>query len=282
MRRPDRDGAIQLRRNGVTYAAILQRFGMAKSTLWRWLKAEGLVETQPQRLTELKRIAQRKAAATVKAARLARTHAIVEPARREIGSLSLRDLWLMGIVLYWAEGAKQKPGNVSASVTFANSDPGAGRLFLAWLQEICDISHDRLSFEIYLHETASAERARAYWAYQLSIPAGQVIKIRWKRHRPATRRTNVGDSYHGLIRIKVRRSTELNRRITGWILGICDSLGSGVRATRLALDQKNPGSSPGSPAFLSGASEDAGMCEDSLSIFNRRFGGRLVDIEVNA
>ena len=89
MRRSDRAEAVELRRNGATYQRLMQQFGMAKSTLWHWLKSEGLVETQPQRLTELKRIAQRKAAATVKAARLARTHTIVEQARREIGSLSL-------------------------------------------------------------------------------------------------------------------------------------------------------------------------------------------------
>ena len=282
MKRSDRAEAVSLRRSGATYQQLMQRFGVAKSTLWLWLKAEGLVETHPQRLTELKRLAQRKAAATVKAARLARTQAIVEQARQEIGLLTLRDLWLMGVVLYWAEGAKQKPGNVSASVTFANSDPRACRLFLNWLKQICGIGKDQLSFEMYLHETANAQRARAYWAQQLAIPMEQLTRVRWKRHRPATRRTNVGDSYYGLMRIKVRQSTALNRRIAGWILGICDSLGSGVRATRLALDQKNPGSSPGSPAFLSGSSDDAGMCEDSLSIFNRRFGGRLVHIEVGS
>lgn len=292
MKRSDRDEAIQLRRSGATYETVLQRFGMAKSTLWRWLKAEGMVETQPQRLTELKRMAQKKGAATVKAARLARTQAIVEQARQEVGLLTLRELWLMGVVLYWGEGAKQKPGNVSASVTFANSDPRACRLFLDWLKQICGIGKDQLIFEIYLHETANAQRARAYWAQQLEITIEQLTRVRWKRHRPATRRTNVGDSYYGLMRIKVRRSTALNRRITGWILGICDSLGSGVMVTHLALDQKIPGSIPGSPALLSGSATDAGMCQDSRGILddvswlephrNLRLGGRLVHIEVHA
>ena len=250
IKRTEHQQAVSLRREGTTYQAIQQRLGVAKSTVWRWLKAEGFVETHPQRLTELKRIAQRKGAAVVKARRLTRTREIMDEASREINQLSWRDLWLMGVVLYWAEGAKQKPGNVSARVTLSNSDPGAIRLFMVWLREICGISEDRLSFDIYLHETADGERARTYWATQLQVPIEKLSRIRWKRHRPATRRTNVGDSYHGLVRAQVSRSTALNRRIAGWVAGISRSLGSGVMATRLTLDQKIPGSTPGSPASI--------------------------------
>lgn len=84
----------------------------------------------------------------------------------------------------------------------------------------------------------------------------------WKRHRPTTRRTNVGDSYHGLVRVRVSCSSALNRRITGWIAGINDSVGSSVRVTHRALDPANPGSSPGSPALLS--SQDSKGAEPSV------------------
>ena len=126
----------------------------------------------------------------------------------------------------------------------------AVRLFIRWVKEICGVSEDRLTVEIYLHETADAQRARTYWAAQLQLPIENLSRIRWKRHRPATRRTNVGDTYHGLVRVRVPCSSALNRRITGWIVGINESLGSGVMVTRLTLDQKTPGSTPGSPAFL--------------------------------
>ena len=249
MKRSERVEAIRLRRSGVSYSDITKRFSVAKSTVWRWLKAEGLVETSPQRLTELKRAAQRKGAAIVKANRVARTSAIIARAQQEIGALSHRDLWLLGLALYWAEGAKQKPRNVSASVIFANSDPLAIKLIMRWFQEICQVPEDQLSFEIYLHETAQAERARAYWATHLELPIERLSRVRWKHHRPATRRTNVGDSYHGLVRVRVARSSALNRRITGWIAGVGNSLGSGATVAHLALDQKIPGSIPGSPAF---------------------------------
>jgi hypothetical protein len=160
MKRSERLDAIRLRREGSTYDDLMRRFGIAKSTLWRWLKADGLVEQQPQRLTELKRLAQRKGAAVVKANRIARTRAILDRASQDIGALSRRDLWFLGLALYWAEGAKQKPGNVSAGVIFTNSDPAAVRLFIVWVAEVCGISPERLSFDFYLHETADADRAR--------------------------------------------------------------------------------------------------------------------------
>ena len=113
MKATQRVEAIHLRRSGVSYQAILGQLGVAKSTLWRWLKGEGLVETHPQRLTEIKRLAQQKAAAVVKARRIARTQTIVEAARREIGSLTSHELLVLGTALYWAEGAKQKESSAS-------------------------------------------------------------------------------------------------------------------------------------------------------------------------
>ena len=37
-----------------------------------------------------------------------------------------------------------------------------------------------------------------------------------KRHNPKTIRRNVGEDYHGCLRIDVRRSADLYRKIEGW------------------------------------------------------------------
>lgn len=248
MKRAEQALAIELRRSGIGYQEIRSQLGIAKSTLWRWLKLAGMVEIQPQRLTELKRLAQRKAAKVNHDRRIERTQVIVEAAKKDIGLLTDRDLFMLGAALYWAEGSKQKPHNVSEKVIFTNSDPQAVKTMLLWLQRSCGVSLDDMIFEIYLHETAEAVRAQQFWSEQLDLPIERLQKIRWKRHKISTQRKNIGDTYYGLVRVKVRRSTDLNRKITGWITGICNSLGSGVMATRLALDQKTPGSTPGSPA----------------------------------
>ena len=228
MKRTQQLEAIQLRRSGANYQTIRQQLNVAKSTLWRWLKSEGLVETHPQRLTELKRAAQQRAARVVKARRIARTQLIVEEAKRTIGSLTERELCLIGTALYWAEGAKQKESSasqVSERVIFSNTDPRMLRLFVKFLNECCEVPSSALTFRIYLHETANAEVAKTYWSTQLGLEAIRTAPITWKRHNPSTRRTNIGTTYHGLLRIVVRKSANLNRGIQGWTDGLCIAVG---------------------------------------------------------
>ncbi len=248
MRRSDRVEAIRLRQHGATYQDILKHVGVAKSTLWRWFKAEGFVETRPQRLTELKRQAQRRGAIVVRERRVQRTQAIIEQAKREVGTLTERDLFMLGIAFYWAEGSKQKPHNVSASVIFSNSDPRAIKIFLTWLQASCLISLNDVTFEIYLHETADARKAQSFWAEQLNLSLRTFQTIRWKRHAIRSRRKNIGDAYHGLVRVRVHRSANLNRRIAGWIEGICQRVGESANGKPSGFGPEYPGSIPGSPA----------------------------------
>lgn len=230
--RSERVEAIQLRRDGATYQDILTRLDVAKSTLWRWLKAEGLVDGQSQKYTERRLLAQKKAVEVVHRARLERTNITVSNAKREIGDLTLRELRLIGTALYWAEGAKQKESKsqVSEGIIFSNTDPQMLRLFISFLDHCCGVRPSDLRFRIYLHhETADAKQARMYWFNQLDIAAVQAAPITWKRHKPTIFRTNVGKNYHGLLRVIVPKSTDLNRRITGWTLGLCAApLGSSV------------------------------------------------------
>ena len=249
IKRTEHEQAVSLRREGKTYHEIRQRFGIAKSTLWRWLKAEGLVNTQLQRRTELSRLAQRRAVIAIRAKRLARTLAVMEPARKQVGGLSPRHLWLIGVALYWAEGAKQKPHNIAQGVVFSNTDPAMLRIFLAWLRDVCHISSEDLAFEIYIHESANIESARQFWASTLQIPAER-FRIRLKRHNPSPRRRNIGEHYAGLVRISVPKSAQLNRRITGWVEGIVQSLGESANGRPPEFGSGYPGSNPGSPAMF--------------------------------
>ena len=250
MKRSEQRDALSLRRRGVSYGDIRARLGIAKSTLWRWLKADGLVETQSQRLTELKRQAQRKGAATVKAQCLSRTRAVKAQGRREFGSFSQRDLFVIGTALYWAEGTKQKPHNIAQRVVFTNSDPAMLRLFLQWLRDICHVPNDLLTFELYIHTSGDNEAAKRFWSATLRVPSER-FRIRLKRHQRSSSRRNVGERYVGLVRITVQRSAQLNRRIAGWIEGLCQFTGESANGKPPDFGSGYPGSIPGSPAIQS-------------------------------
>jgi len=150
---------------------------------------------------------------------------IKNEAAKEVGKISKRELWLIGTALYWAEGTKQKENNPSQKVRFNNSDPRMIKLFLKWLTKICSIPLKDLNFEIYIHETANIEEAKKYWSNVLNLPITKFQKVRLKRHKIKTNRKNINKNYYGLLAISVKQSTNLNRKIMGWVEGICKNCG---------------------------------------------------------
>ncbi len=214
--------SITLRKRGLSYSEILKLVPVAKSTLSVWLKDVGLAKEQKQRLTEKRRQAQFKAQQACRAKRIKITEEIKTAAKREIETISEREFWLIGVALYWAEGSKQKANNVSARVSFSNSDPGMIKLFLGWLRRCCKISRKDIIFSIYLHETAAKRKSEIQkcWAKITGFPLDRFKKIVWKKNKINTRRKNIGENYYGLLRVTVYKSTNLNRKIAGWIEGI--------------------------------------------------------------
>jgi hypothetical protein len=185
----------------------------------------GLAKRQKQRLTEKRLTAALRGAQAKKDRRITISEEIKSKARKEIGGISKRELWLIGINLYWAEGTKQKEHNVSQKVRFSNSDPGMIKLFLKWLQKICKIPKEDIYFRISLHETAKNKlnEVQKYWSNITGFPINNFQKIDWKKHKINTKRKNIGEKYFGLLNVYVRKSTNLNRKIAGWIEGIYEN-----------------------------------------------------------
>lgn len=219
----EREKAIKLRKEGLSYGEILEKIPVAKSTLSLWLRSVGLAVEQKQRLTEKRLAAARRGGIAKRNYRQAITEKIKSKARLDVKSVSNRELWLIGVALYWAEGHKAKETNPSERVRFTNSDPLMIKFYLKWLEKICKIFLENIDFEIYIHETANIEKAKEYWPQILNIPKEKFKKVRLKRNKIRTKRKNIGENYHGLLSIIVKRSTNLNRKIAGWIEGICEN-----------------------------------------------------------
>lgn len=220
----EKEAAIMLRKKGFSYSEILKEVPAAKSTLSLWLRSVGLSKQQKQRLTKKKLASMRRGWEARHKQRIDITNAIKNKARADIKRISKRELWLMGVMLHWAEGHKERAK--SSSIRFTNSDPQMLKLFLKWLYNICFFSKKDISCEIYLHETAKMreENIRKYWSEIIDIPLAQFQKIRWKKNKINTKRKNIGENYNGLIRITVGKSANFNRKIAGWIEGICEKV----------------------------------------------------------
>jgi hypothetical protein len=218
----EKEQAVLLRKQGKTYDEILKEVDVARSTLSLWLRDVGLGKKQYQRITERKKAAQRTGALAHKNKRITSQEKIYAQARAEIGDISKRELWLIGIALYWAEGKKEKESRPGHGMEFINSDPRMIRVFLRWLQECCGVTLAGISFSIYIHESHKdkLDLIRTFWSEKTELPIFLFTKCYFKKHNIKTKRKNVGDLYNGLLRVRVCRSSVLHRKITGWIQGI--------------------------------------------------------------
>lgn len=229
MRNEKKTRAIKLRKEGKSYREIMAYIPVAKSTLSEWFKSVELAVPQKQRITKLRRDAALRGAHAQRNKRLAEVEDLKINGKKEIDQVSERELWLIGIALYWAEGSKQNSRSPSTGIMFGNSDFRMLVLFLRWLKQLGIYEKD-LRFELYVHRNRESDipQFRRWWANALSIPTKTIDRIYLKKGNPTTNRTNIGDLYHGLLRIKVNSSTSFNRRVDGWIEGIVASLGSSV------------------------------------------------------
>lgn len=215
--------AIRLRKQGYSYSEILKKIKVAKSTLSIWLKEVQLAKPQKQRLSKKKEEARLKALKSIKRKRKNITKKLIQKGIREVGSLEKKDLFLIGIVLYWAEGSKQKENNVSQGVIFSNSDPEMIIIFIKWLKEFCKINDKEIVFSLYIHEAIKnhTEEVKNRWKKVLALANNKKINVCFKKNI-IKRKLNI-KNYYGVLRIRVIKSTNLNRLITGWTKGIINN-----------------------------------------------------------
>ncbi|MEV8532742.1 hypothetical protein [Streptomyces sp. NPDC051211] len=209
--------ARELRLQGMTYDQIQVELGCSKSSISLWVRDLPAPQRRPP--SEQARLAGRKRWEHELAVRDIERQETKQTARAEIGSMTARELFLVGVGLYWAEGGKDKPYDRREKVQFVNSDPGMVTTFLAWLR-LLEVDPDLLCFSVMIHESADVGSAERYWADHIGIEIDQLFKTTLKRHNPKTTRKNTGEGYRGCLVIRVRQSAELYRRIEGWWCGI--------------------------------------------------------------
>ncbi|MHC5904663.1 hypothetical protein ACVNF4_12260 [Streptomyces sp. S6] len=212
-----RDQARELRLQGWTYDQIQVELGCSKSSISLWVR--DLPKPERRDSAEQARLANRKRWEHELAVRDEERQRAKSAATEQIGNLSDRELFLIGVGLYWAEGSKDKPYARRESVIFVNSDPGMIKVYLAWLN-LLQVEPERLRFTVMIHENADIADAERYWADLLGIEAASFTKTNVKKHNPKTVRKNVGNAYHGCLTVRVLKGADLYRRIEGAWCGI--------------------------------------------------------------
>ncbi len=124
--------------------------------------------------------------------------------------------------MYWAEGAKEKEYYPGSQLQFSNMDPKMIQVFLIWLIKVCKISKNMILFNIFLHQSHKTrlKEVRRYWSRITGFSINNFNIVYWKNNKLKTNRKNIKEKYYGVLKIKVRRSSGLVRKIAGWSEGI--------------------------------------------------------------
>lgn len=219
--------AIELRKQAKSYSEILKEIPVAKSTLSEWFVNVGLSKRQKQMLTERRKAAQARGWAARRSKRLRIQSEIINSAKKEIGSISNRELLLIGTSLYWAEGSKEKEYRPGSRLQFSNSDWMMVKAFMVFLIKILGVKIDDIDLDLYVHENRrdDVEKMRVFWSNRLALPLEKLSRVYFKKGNPKTIRYNSGATYVGLVRLTVKQSSALLRKVAGWTKGICENWG---------------------------------------------------------
>jgi len=208
--------ARELRRQGLDYAEIVRRLGVSKSSVSLWVRdLPRPPRTPPDECAKRTSEGIRRYWSAERPVRAAQRTAAIAAAAQSIGGLTGREILIAGAVAYRCEGARNKPHRRVDRVTFANSDPELISFFLLFLDTV-GIPRSDLAFQLQIHGTADVAAAIRFWLTVTAARADQFRKVSLKQGNPVTTRKNTGDGYHGCLRVDVRRSCELYRKIEGW------------------------------------------------------------------
>lgn len=215
MKKGLREKATQLRKWGWSYNVISTRLGVSKSSLSDWLKE--IPYTPNQEVRKRIREGPLKTVILKHRQRLESIRNAKELAMQEFGTLSKRDLFMLGMGLYIGEGAK-----LYESVRIINSDPRVIQLAIKWFREICGLDIKNFSLAIHMYPDTPQKKTLEFWTKLTGVPLSQFGKTqidkRLNKSNKKQRKLPYGTAH---ITIKScglsKHGVFLHRKIIGWI-----------------------------------------------------------------
>ena len=205
--------AESLRRQGMSIKEIAQKVDASPSTVSRWCSSIVLTQSQQNILDTKRRIAGAKALAPwIRRNRDMKRDDIKNQGQRgqhDISKVTKRDLFILGLGLYWGEGYKRG----SQECGFTNSDAGIIRTILTWFNECYAIPTKDIIARLTINERykSQTERLTKMWSKETGIHLSQFGKPAFISGYNGSKLED--RTYRGTLRIKVRRGTSLRRRI---------------------------------------------------------------------
>lgn len=212
--------AREFRRQGLGIKTIAYKLGVSSSTVSFWCRDILLTSDQIEQLSLNSRDPyygrRREYLFKIKKQHQDKIQKLFIQGKKRIGEITKKELLIAGVALYWGEGFKK-----DSLVGFANSDPTMLKFFINWLNRCFYLKKSDLRVRLGVNEQYrdKVEEIESYWIQELDLKKEQfqkpfIQKVKWKKVYE-----NQSD-YHGVLRIRVRKSINLLRKINGMIDGL--------------------------------------------------------------
>lgn len=219
MKYAEKQQSIKMRKEGKSIKEIARILHVSKASVSVWVRnvqlSEKVISKLKQRgtsadIVERRRLTRLSNEDTIRAKQ-------IQDASEEVFNLSKKELFIIGVMLYWAEGGKTKRGLVRV----ANSDPKIIQIMMKFFRIICEVPESKFRGHIHIHSHMAKEKAEVFWSEISGIPVSQFFKTYSK---PSKASLGKKDSIpFGTFEICIC-DTRLFLRIKGWMNGIYDKL----------------------------------------------------------
>lgn len=209
IRKIEREQAIKLRMQGLSYGEIKKQVHVSKSSLSLWLKSVRLSKKHRDRLYTKRIQILARGAQSQKERRKREIEVLLAESAKDIKTpLSMESLRLMGAALYWAEGSK------TGMLEFTNSDPHLILFFVRWVDVMFQVKSKTLKGRINMYPQQNEKQLKQFWSELTGIPVERFGKSFVK---PLSKNYKKNNLYYGTMRVEVPKSVDMKHRTFGWV-----------------------------------------------------------------
>jgi len=198
----DREKALILRKQEMSYSQIKKILKVGKSTLSLWLRDYPLSK---ERIRELRACSERrieKFRGTMRQKKEKRLKEIYETQKKFLLPLKNREAFLFGLGLYWGEGTKYRQDGLAIS----NTDPSIIKFFICWLNKYLRIPKKKMRVRLHLYTDMDVKKEIQFWSKILKIPLTQIARPYIKK--TSSKRINHKGSFgHGTCNVRINSVT---------------------------------------------------------------------------
>lgn len=194
----DREKALELRKQEMSYSQIKKILKVSKSTLSLWLRDYPLSKERIRELRDCNEQRIERFRETMRKKKEKRLKNFYQQEKRFIFPINKRELYLSGLLLYWGEGSKSQLTMLSIS----NTDPSIVKFFIFWLHKCLGVPKKKLTVNLHLYNDMNINKEIKYWSEALEIPLKQFTKPYIKKS--SSKRINHKGAFgHGTCQARV-------------------------------------------------------------------------------